>query len=101
MNEAIKHIDFMVLCGHRGKKDQDSAFLSGNSKLRYPKSKHNSIPSTAIDLSPYPLDWDDINSFCFLAGFIMGTAKQLGVELEWGGHWKKFLDYPHYQIKKK
>ena len=42
---AIKRMDFAVICGHRDKKAQDEAFKGGFSKLKFPRSKHNKMPS--------------------------------------------------------
>ena len=50
--EAIKVMDFTVLCGHRAEDEQNRVYNEGKSKLQWPKSKHNSKPSIAIDLAP-------------------------------------------------
>lgn len=106
-NELIKYINFSVICGYRRKDDQDKAYAEGKSKLKWPKSAHNSLPSKAVDIVPYPLDWNDIGSFKQLHGAFMVVAQQLfdaaeiGSKFEWGGDWKKLKDYPHYQIKEK
>jgi peptidoglycan LD-endopeptidase CwlK len=42
---ATSPIDFTIICGYRGKKDQDKAFSSGASKLKFPNSKHNKWPA--------------------------------------------------------
>ena len=55
--ELIKEMDVAVICGHRGEKAQNEAFAKGTSKLRYPKSKHNKTPSLAMDVCPYPINW--------------------------------------------
>lgn len=99
-HEAIKHFDFMVIQGHRGQKEQDEAFKAGTSKLPWPKSRHNSEPSTAVDLAPCPLNWKDLPSFHRLAGVIMTVAAMEGIELTWGGDWKSFKDLPHFELKK-
>ena len=52
-NEAIKQIDFTILCGHRNKIDQLIAFQEGKSKVQWPDSKHNKVPSLAFDIAPY------------------------------------------------
>jgi len=96
--EAIKEFDFMVLCGHRDKKEQDEAFQKGNSKLKWPKSKHNSNPSLAVDLAPYPLDWKDIQRFKDLAAVMHKVAKAKNIPIVWGGEWITFKDYPHYEL---
>lgn len=99
--EAIKTspFDFAVICGHRGEEQQTKAFDEGRSKVLYPMSEHNSVPSTAVDLAPYPIDWDDIEKFKILACHIKITAYLLDIPIEWGGDWKSFKDYPHYQLK--
>ena len=55
-NAVIEEVDCSVICGYRNKADQDKAVASGNSKAEYPKGKHNSNPSTAVDVYPYPVD---------------------------------------------
>lgn len=101
MNEAIKAYDFTILCGYRGESAQNKAYEKGNSKLKFPKSKHNKIPSLAVDIAPYPIDWNDIERFKELNYVVMNIANYLCLDqyIQWGGTWKKFVDYPHYQIK--
>lgn len=96
--EAIKEIDFAVLCGHRGKEEQNKAFREGKSQLVYPQSKHNTLPSVAVDLAPYPIDWNNIERFRVLKNIIFRKADELGVSLIWGGDWS-FGDFPHYEIR--
>jgi peptidoglycan L-alanyl-D-glutamate endopeptidase CwlK len=95
----LSPIDFTVLCGHRGQADQDAAFAAGNSKLKWPHGNHNKLPSLAVDLAPYPIDWKDLTRFGILAGAVLASARLLGVELSWGGQWTTFKDYPHFEIK--
>ena len=35
-----------------------------------------------------------------VASHIKSVAQTLGIEIEWGGDWKSFKDYPHYQLKR-
>ena len=104
-NEVIKHYDFSIICGHRGAKAQEEAYKMGNSRLIYPHSAHNSIPSRAVDIAPYPIDWNDIERFKELAVIVKRTAKELSekglidIDIEWGGDWLKFKDYVHWEIK--
>jgi len=102
-NEVIKHRNCTIICGRRGKTEQDKAYADGKSKLKYPSSYHNRYPSRAIDVAPYfqekpHIRWNDIDSFREFGGFVLGVAAVLNIQLVWGGHWK-MLDYPHYQIK--
>lgn len=56
----------------------------------------------AIDLAPYPVDWKDTGRFMLMASLMFRAANEMGgaqvVPLEWGGHWPKFKDYPHFQL---
>jgi peptidoglycan L-alanyl-D-glutamate endopeptidase CwlK len=105
MNEVIKTTDITVITGHRGKEAQDKAYREGKSKVLWPNGKHNQTPSLAVDIAPYPVDWNDINRFKILGAFVLDLAKFLkthGViahEIEWGGNWKKFKDWGHFEIK--
>ena len=106
-NEVIEHVDCSVLCGHRGKDDQDKAYKEGKSKAKYPNGRHNRQPSLAVDVSPYPIDWDDLERQTLFAGFVLGIAKQMGIDLIWGNDWDGdfetkdtgLKDYPHFELK--
>lgn len=99
-NEAIKEYDFVVLCGHRDKEAQDLAFAQGNSKLEWPKSNHNTAPSVAVDLAPYPIDWKNLQRFRDLAAVMHKVAASKNIPLVWGGEWKTFKDFPHFELGK-
>lgn len=89
LREAIKYVDFKVLKGFRGKEEQNEAFRTGASKLPWPRGKHNNFPSDAVDIAPWPIDWDNINRFYFVCGFIIGLAQAMGVTLRYGGDWDR------------
>ena len=97
--------DFTIICGYRNKADQDAAFARGDSQLKFPKSKHNILPSQAFDFAPYPLDWHDIDSFKKIGHHILDTWDDMDEsadwDIEWGGDWGKFKDYPHIQITRR
>jgi peptidoglycan L-alanyl-D-glutamate endopeptidase CwlK len=98
MNEAIKVMDFSVLCGHRDKEAQNKAFREGFSKAEYPKSKHNQIPSQAIDIAPYPVRWSDRERFVRLAGIVEGIAHSKNIKIRWGGDFSTIEDLPHIEL---
>ncbi len=106
-NEVIKHIDCSVLEGHRSKERQNLLYEQGKTKVRYPKGRHNQSPSNAVDVTPYPVDWDDRERQTLFAGFVLGIAKSMGINLRWGGDWNqdfkvqdnKFDDFPHFEVK--
>ena len=108
-NIAILSSDFAVICGHRNKADQNKAFAGGYSKLQYPSSKHNSKPSTAIDLAPYSdgkIQWNDGRAFLELAKLIQYVAHIEGIAIRWGGDFNsdgnfkndRFVDMPHFEL---
>lgn len=105
-NEVIKHYDCTVVCGHRGKDEQDEAVRTGQSKLAWPHSKHNSLPSKAVDVVPFPVDWKDLNRFFFFAGIVFTVAKQMNIKVRWGGDFNsdfnfkndRFIDMPHWEL---
>jgi len=105
-NEVIKTVDCSVLEGHRNQDRQDSLYEEGKTKVKYPHGRHNEFLSRAADVVPYPIDWDDRERFHLFAGFVLGTAKQMGIDLRWGGDWNinwfvddnKFDDFPHFEL---
>lgn len=106
LREAIKHVDFTVICGYRSQEEQEDAFRTGRSKVRYPNSKHNTLPSSAVDIAPYPIDWKDTARFARLAGYLERIAHEQGIRIRWGGDWdgdfatadERFIDMPHFEI---
>ena len=106
-DEVIKTVDCSVLEGHRGQSKQDKYYEEGKSKVKYPSGRHNKLPSMAVDVAPYPIDWNDRERFHLFAGFVLGIAKSMGINLRWGGDWNqnfevddnKFDDFPHFELK--
>ena len=111
---VLRYFDHSIICGHRGEQEQDTAFESGFSKVRYPNSRHNSFPSMAVDAVPYPIDWNDTKRMIYFAGHVMATAKRfkekglITHDIRWGGDWDRdtelkdnvFQDYPHFELRK-
>lgn len=104
--EAIKIVDFSVLWGFRDREMQNKYFREGTSKVEWPKSKHNTWLSEAIDVLPWPTGWENRERFFFVAGVFLSIAKEKGVELVWGGAWlggfntpKMFDDLAHFELK--
>jgi peptidoglycan LD-endopeptidase CwlK len=105
-NEVIRYVDCTIICGHREKAAQNLAVAGGHSKTRYPFSPHNKIPASAIDVMPYPIDWQDTERIAAFAGFVLGVAAMKGIDIKWGGDWngnfnlkdQSFVDMPHYEL---
>ena len=99
MNLAIEFVDFSVICGHRGEEAQNKAFRDGFSKLTYPNSNHNTEPSVAVDVIPYPSGYNATDEeWEKLSLVIKVAAAALEVDIEWGGDWRNFIDKPHWEI---
>ena len=82
--------DHSILKSHRSKSEQDAAFESGNSKLKWPNGKHNVIPSMAIDVLTYPRPPDDMDLRAeqfYLLGLYVGIGAEMGIELITGADW--------------
>jgi len=102
-------VDFTIICGHRTKESQDHAYRYGRSKLKWPQSKHNSLPSLAIDIAPWVNGEVSFsrNHSIFLAGIVMGVAKKERIPIRWGGNWdmdeevitdQSFQDLLHFEL---
>lgn len=104
--EVINHYDCAIIKGHRGRQEQNEAYASGRSKLKFPESKHNKKPSLAVDAVPYPIDWMDMDRFYYFGGFVKGIAAAMGIKIRWGGDWdgdnsfrdQTFHDLPHFEL---
>lgn len=120
----VLQIDHAIIQGYRGEEDQNAAFASGASQLRYPQSKHNRIPAAAVDVIPYirlsfakgGVHWHNedplvkeayYRDMVRLATIIQLVARLIfNLELRWGGDWdrdwtisdNKFNDFPHLEI---
>ncbi len=90
---VVKSYNCSILCGHRGKEDQDEAFRSGKSKVQWPNSKHNELPSRAVDVAPWPIDWSDTKRFYHFVGYVMAVAEGLGINIRSGADWDGDLDF--------
>ncbi len=101
-------MDFTIIEGHRGEARQNQLRAEGKSQLRWPASKHNSLPSHAVDIAPYvdgaiSWSWDHFNP---LADHVLDTWARLVIEerttgqyrLTWGGSWTTLRDGPHFQL---
>jgi hypothetical protein len=106
-NEVIKYVDCSVLEGHRGEERQNKLHDEGKTQVRFPDGRHNSSPSNAVDVTPYPVDWEDRERQTLFAGFVMGIARGMNIKLRWGGDWdmdfqvmdNRFDDFPHFEIR--
>ena len=90
---SITGQDFSVGEGLRSVSRQKKLVATGKSTTM--NSRH--ITGHAVDLFPYPLSWD-WEYFYPIADAMKAAAKELKIDLEWGGDWKSFPDGPHFQL---
>ena len=103
LNELIKMMDVTIIEGLRSAERQKELLAKGATKVKY--SKH--MEGKAVDLAPYPIDWKDRDRFYYMGGMIRGIAKQMGIEIRFGGDWdsdgetkdNNFEDLVHIEIK--
>lgn len=104
--DVVIDFDCSILCGNRGEEEQNEHFRNNRSTKKFPDSKHNQLPSIAVDVVPFPINWENLNRFYFFGGFVKGRAKDLGLKIRWGGDWdndtilndQSFNDLPHFEL---
>lgn len=116
--EVIKHYDCTVIEGHRHPDRQAELYAKGLTKLKE-GGKHNVSPSLAVDAGPYlpgrGIPWPqpgsasyhkDLQQWYHFVGFVLGTAKQMGISVRSGADWDRdhnianqtFNDLPHFEL---
>lgn len=108
VSEYLFYKDLSITEGYRSKEKQEEYRKAGTSKAAFGQSPHNYLPSIAVDIYPYPapavvkrgkkvID-DNSKEWDIQAQLFLTIAKELGVEVEWGGSWKTLVDKPHFQL---
>lgn len=94
-------VDFSVVEGVRTLAKQMEYFKKGKSMTM--RSRH--LTGHAVDLAPWmmvegkpTIDWTSDAGWEAVADAMKSSAYDLGIPLEWGGDWKKFVDKPHWQL---
>lgn len=113
----LSETDFTVIEGVRTQARQDELWAQGRTK---PGNIVTWIPTVgahgiqkdgyghAVDIAPYPIDWNDIKRFDQVAQAMFAAAKELKVHLRWGADWdqdgnfreKGESDSPHFELGK-
>jgi peptidoglycan L-alanyl-D-glutamate endopeptidase CwlK len=93
----ITEVDFTVIEGVRSRERQKQLVVKGASKTM--NSRH--ITGHAVDMVPWPIDWDDLERFEIMAEAMKQAAEELDIPIVWGGDWKTFFDGPHFELDRK
>ena len=106
--ELVSIMDCKVVSGVRDRTTQREYVALGVSETV--DSKHLIQPDGyghALDLAPYPVDWDDTRRFGILGGAGIALAKKMDIPIRWGGRWNRkdeqfkmpgFNDMGHFEI---
>ena len=109
LNEVVKYFDITIIEGLRSQERQNELVTQGKSKTKF--GKH--VQCKAVDIAPYPIDWDSRDDFHYLGGFVLGVASKMKIDIRWGGDWSdsslsknarttkdnNFDDLVHFEIK--
>jgi len=109
LNKVVKYFDVTVIEGVRSQDRQNELVAQGKSKTKF--GKH--VEGKAVDIAPYPIDWQSRDEFHYLGGFVLGVASEMGINIRWGGDWSdsslsenarttkdnSFDDLVHFEIK--
>ena len=88
---------FNVSEGLRSEAKQREYVKQGKSRTM--KSKH--LIGKAVDLYPLTMNRKEVDWSRFedLADVMFEVAKEMEVEIVWGGHWKTFIDKCHFELR--
>ena len=106
--------DFSVLEGVRSKARQEQLYAQGRTKpgpiVTWTRNSRH-FPDKdgygrAVDLVPYPVDWDTPSKFDSIASAMFRAAEELNVRLRWGADWdmdgnpreRGESDSPHFEL---
>lgn len=105
---VCEFVPLEVMVGYRDKDAQSLAVSQGRSKTPFPSSKHNQLPSLAVDITPLPYFPENTVRLYYFSGFVLGVAKKLGIALRCGADWNQnfdpsdehFVDLFHFELNR-
>lgn len=119
-HRVVVYRDCSITCGHRSHEEQAELYAQGRTKpgkrvtnAKPGQSKHNSYPSLAVDVVPWPEKWSSEDAFESLHDTVIAHWQEMqrngetgGYALVWGGDWdgdgdredQRFNDLPHYEL---
>lgn len=105
---VVQNYDCSIIYGARTLEEQKRLVSEGLSRTM--NSRHlvgNDGYSHAVDVAPYPIDWENTKRFYHFGGYVLATADMLGIKIRWGGDWdsdndlddQRFMDLVHFELK--
>ena len=100
---TISPIDFGIPSsgGFRTTEEQAKLYTAGKSKCDGRNNKSYHQTGKAVDVFGYvdgKASWDTLHLTTVATSMLQASA-QLGHELKWGGLWKSWQDYPHFELR--
>lgn len=112
---GIPTTDFMVLEGVRTPARQKELYAQGRTKpgkiVTWTLNSNHFINSKtgyghAVDLVPYPVDWNDLKKFDRISRAMFAAAAKLDTPIRWGADWDRDgiprergeSDSPHFEL---
>ena len=109
VEEYLHFKDLSITEGYRDEETQNKYKKMGTSNASFGSSPHNYFPSLAVDIYPYPVPTIEKNGKSVIddyskewdlqAELFLEIAKQMKIDIEWGGSWKTLVDKPHFQLR--
>lgn len=107
--------DFMVLEGVRTLQRQKELYAQGRTKpgkvVTWTLTSNHFVNGGtgyghAVDLVPFPVDWNDLKKFDAVAKAMLAAASELNTPIRWGADWdrdgkpreKGESDSPHFEL---
>ena len=89
----LSEVPFEITDGLRTLEEQRHYYDTGKSKTM--KSKH--LTGLAVDVVPIPVVWEP-EAFYPIAIAMKQASDILDIPIVWGGDWRTFKDYPHFEL---
>lgn len=102
----ITQQDFLVTEGVRTPERQRQLYAKGRTapgpKVTWTLQSNHFVQASgyghAVDLAPFPVDWNDLRKFHQIADAMKRAALMEGVKITWGGDWTSSKDLPHFEL---
>ncbi len=99
---TLTNVDFGVpnTGGVRTAEQQLALYNAGKSTLDGYGKRSNHQDGVAVDVFAYvdgEASWDK-GDLAEVATAMFAAAQVQGIKIKWGGHWKSFKDYPHFEL---
>lgn len=110
---VLQLMDCTVIYGMRTFTEHQILFEKGLTKtMNSMHLKQEDGRAWAVDVAPYPIDWQNTKRFYFFAGLVIALADKYlpeGYYIRWGGDWdsdkdlddQTFMDLVHFELRKR